>query len=113
VDFQYGWYMGPKAKSAVRRGAPSKKSEFDEVLRTATSSTLLQNRGPEEVAMRAFVPNIVPQRRQTNPFCAASSNATGWREVKPLKRLLKECKPRTHHQISGTDDSIPEMPKFR
>jgi hypothetical protein len=58
-----------------------------------------------------FIPNIVPLRASSNPFCEASANKTGWQEVKT--RRIPDPLPRGKHFVSGTDDSTPPMPKAR
>ncbi|CAD7975100.1 unnamed protein product [Amoebophrya sp. A25] len=142
TDFQYHWYMGPKATAAIRQntklsifgasgeiGPSSSSRSFEEKdCEEDRTSSVISTRRPEantprhgprrewlgrNIALRAFIPNIVPQRRQTNPFCLSSSNTTGWVEARSKISLLNETKPRTKHEISGTDDKIPEMPKYR
>lgn len=156
-DFQYHWYLGPKAHRAIRENASFGASRVEgpvqvagqgkrqklEVTRSpniaggAGTSTggdrgdglvdvVPGGRGaahpqpqlrPEyqgrRIPLRTFIPNIVPQRRQSNPFCLSSSNVTGWVDARGKSNLLRETKPRTKHQISGTDDRIPEMPKYK
>ncbi|CAD7953572.1 unnamed protein product [Amoebophrya sp. A120] len=131
-NFQYHWYLGPKAHQAIEENAigqreipylqniPSREQHVATTTgarNTAAGQGLVHHvaRGQHNrsAPFRTFLPNIVPQRKQSNPFCLSSHNSTGWVEARGRTELLTETKPRTKHQVSGTDDRIPEMPKFR
>ena len=58
-----------------------------------------------------FLPNIVPHKANSNPFCPVSSNSTGWKEAP--RRRLTDPQPMAGHAIAGTDDSVPIFPKYR
>jgi hypothetical protein len=60
---------------------------------------------------RPFVPNVIPHRANSNPFCAVTANTTGWREA-PSRRN-SDPQPKGGHAIAGTDDSVPIFPKYR
>jgi hypothetical protein len=60
---------------------------------------------------RPFVPNVIPYRANSNPFCPITSNTTGWREA-PNSRN-SDPQPKGGHAIAGTDDSVPIFPKYR
>ncbi len=84
VNWHYSFYMRQKAASAlagVRADSP------------------------------VFIPQIVPYRKSSNPFCETSGNRTGWQEVRT--RRIPDPLPRGKHFVSGTDDSTPPMPKVK
>lgn len=60
---------------------------------------------------RPFIPNVVPYKANSNPFCPVSANKTGWKEAP--KRRLTDPQPKAGHLIAGTDDSVPIFPKYR
>jgi len=60
---------------------------------------------------RPFVPNVVPHRANSNPFCPVTANTTGWKEA-PVRRA-SDPQPKGGHAIAGTDDSVPIYPKYR
>ena len=60
---------------------------------------------------RPFVPNVIPHRANSNPFCPITPNTTGWREA-PVRRN-SDPQPKGGHAIAGTDDSVPIFPKYR
>ncbi len=60
---------------------------------------------------RPFVPNVVPHRANSNPFCPVTANKTGWKEA-PVRRI-SDPQPKGGHAIAGTDDSVPIFPKYR
>ena len=88
VNWHYSFYMNQKASQAL--------------------SSL---KSPTPTPLPIFIPNIVPTRKSTNPFCETSGNKTGWQEVKT--RRIADPQPRGKHFVSGTDDSTPPMPKVK
>ncbi|UKJ89033.1 hypothetical protein MACJ_002279 [Theileria orientalis] len=59
--------------------------------------------------MRCAIPQIVPYRRQTNPFCPNSSNKTGFQFK--YKSLLKYPRPIRNRKLAITDLDVPQFPK--
>ncbi|KAK1939608.1 hypothetical protein X943_001468 [Babesia divergens] len=78
-----------------------------EKFRIARASSLV--RGADRPYLRIATPNIVPLRRQSNPFCRASSNYSGWQFQH--KQLEKSPRPYRSRRLGGTDLSVPVMPK--
>ena len=132
VDWHYQLYMGGQARRAVnsnQANAEATQVHFDSQVgplqtRRGISDTdkevidKLDAKGvgfSDEVIRyfnwRPFVPNVVPHRANSNPFCPVSSNTTGWKEV--ASRRLTDPRPMAGHAIAGTDDSVPIFPKFR
>lgn len=66
-------------------------------------------RGTDRPFLRIATPNIVPLKRQSNPFCQSSSNSTGW--VFQHKKLEKSPRPYRSRRLGGTDLTVPVMPK--
>ncbi|ORM40326.1 uncharacterized protein BXIN_2034 [Babesia sp. Xinjiang] len=75
--------------------------------RAARSANLA--RGTERLFLRIATPNIVPYRRQSNPFCQRSSNYTGWQLCH--RQLERSPRPYRSRKLGGTDLSVPVMPK--
>jgi hypothetical protein len=132
VDWHYQFYMRGQARRAImsnQANAELTQSFFDSKVgfqqtRKGVSSEdkelmkSLDERGvkfSDEVVRyfnwRPFVPNVVPHRANSNPFCAVTPNTTGWKDSP--KRRLTDAQPKSGHAIAGTDDSVPIFPKFR
>jgi hypothetical protein len=132
VDWHYQFYMRDQARRAInsnQANAEQTQTYFDSKvgnlqtrkgLSDSDKSALksMDERGihfSEEVIRyfnwRPFVPNVVPHRANSNPFCPVTPNKTGWKEAP--KRRLTDPQPMSGHPIAGTDDSVPIFPKFR
>ena len=117
VDWHYQFYMRDKARKAIlsrQREAP--KLQFVADMRFSGKSTKFHTGDFEIQATRyftwtTFLPNIVPNRVSTNPFCKESANTTGWKET--VSRRIPDPLPRGRAFVSGTDDSVPVMPRLR
>lgn len=59
------------------------------------------------------LPNIVPARRSSNPFCRTSQNFTGWYLAEKHQRIPDPMPFRTRVPVGGTDNSIPDIPKYK
>jgi hypothetical protein len=137
VNWHYELYMQPKARQALRNqtqdyarhlqrmydymhcGKSTKnldkdisavEREKDYLSRQSASRPDKFMHDTRYFVWRPAVPNIVPNRVSTNPFCPVSANKTGWREQ--VKRLIPEPKPRgKRNPVAGTDDAAPVMPR--
>ena len=134
VDWHYQLYMSGQSRRAInsnQANAEATQIHFDENIggpfqtRKGLSPEdkriieSMDERGQhfsDEVTRyfnwRTFVPNTVPHRASSNPFCPVTSNTTGWKEV-TVNRRLTDPQPKGGHAIAGTDDSVPIFPKFR
>jgi hypothetical protein len=140
VDWHYSYYMGPKARTAIlsnQRAAKQLQNVFDR--RTSgftqrlsepdSSSAKYSHQITKHFAWTTSIPQIVPYRKSSNPFCPVTPNRTGWREYIEQKDVrgavrMKSPNDRQHrvqhimnpkpkgdkHVVSGTDDTVPVMP---
>lgn len=121
VDWHYQFYMRDQARRAINSNqlnAERTQTFFDSKVGNLQMRKGLSDRTvefSEEVVRyfnwRPFVPNVVPHRANSNPFCPVTPNKTGWKESP--KRRLTDPQPMGGHAIAGTDDSVPIFPKFR
>ncbi len=98
VNWHYSFYMSEKASQSLR----------------SLGRIPQANAAPGQENLKypaVFVPNPMPLRKSTNPFCEASANTTGWQGV--VNRRIPDPLPRGKHFVSGTDDSTPPMPKVK
>jgi len=121
VNWHYDFYLRDKAKKAIlsnQRAAP--KIQWVADLKASGRSTkslhAADPAGPgfEPHRTKFFtwpvcIPDIVPNRKSSNPF--APGNSTGWRES--VVRRIADPLPRGKAFVSGTDDSVPTMPRLR
>ena len=132
VDWHYQFYMRDQSRRAVgldQHNAERTQQYFDsQVGRLQTRKGIseedkevvgeMDKRGvafSEEVIRyfnwRPFIPNVVPYKASSNPFCPVTANTTGWKEAP--KRRLTDPQPMGGHAVAGTDDSVPIFPKYR
>lgn len=132
VDWHYQFYMRDQARRAInsnQANAERTQTYFDSKEGKLQTRKGLSEKDKEDLKSldakgvhfsddiiryfnwRPFVPNVVPQRANSNPFCPVTSNTTGWKEAP--KRRLTDPQPMGGHKIAGTDDSVPIFPKFR
>ena len=124
VNWHYDFYIRDKAQKALlshQREAPkiqwvadlkaSGKSTKNLNAADATAGDRFEPHRTKYFTWPIFIPNIVPNRVSTNPFCVASANRTGWRES--MNRRIPDPLPRGRAFVSGTDDSVPTMPRLR
>ena len=132
VDWHYQFYMRGQARRAInsnQSNAEATQTYFDSKIGplqtrkgiSADDQSLLADLDQKGVHFsdeviryfnwRPFVPNMVPHRVNSNPFCPVTANTTGWKES-PTRRLT-DPQPKGGDSIAGTDDAVPIFPKFR
>mmetsp|Transcript_28722 Transcript_28722/g.81151 ORF Transcript_28722/g.81151 Transcript_28722/m.81151 type:complete len:178 (-) Transcript_28722:65-598(-) len=140
TDWHYSFYMGPKARTAIMSNQKSARKVQD-MFDKRSHGFVQRLSGPEVDTARyshqrtkhftwtTCLPQIAPNRRNSNPFCPVTPNRTGWREYvehKDLRGAVRQAAPkdRQHrsrhildpkpkgekHVVSGTDDTVPIMP---
>lgn len=115
TDFHYQFYMGPQARKALLSrqedcAAMQRRSDL-QLNGRSTKSLCGYQENTRKFYFQTFLPNVVPLRRSSNPFCRQSWNTTGWKEVYQSRRpVLRPGGEK--NQVAGTDDSIPPMPKY-
>mmetsp|Transcript_39145 Transcript_39145/g.77507 ORF Transcript_39145/g.77507 Transcript_39145/m.77507 type:complete len:178 (-) Transcript_39145:75-608(-) len=140
MDWHYNFYMGPKARTAImsnQKSARRLQDVFDErshgfvtrLTEPQSSQAPNSHLHTKHFTWTTCTPQVVPLRRNSNPFCKVTPNKTGWREyveqvnvrgaVRPPSprarqhRIQHTPDPRpvgTKHVVSGTDDSVPSFP---
>lgn len=118
MNWHYEFYMKKKADEALRVGQKSAAKlqwvadmKISGESRKGLNVDSHKNAPTKSFAFRSFVPNVVPHLASTNPFCPITANQTGWREC--ITRRIPDPLPRGKHFVSGTDDSVPQMPKVK
>jgi hypothetical protein len=128
VNWQYKFYMSKKSEEAILSSQKEiERIQFKKDLeicgdsRKGLNETEIEDKSvnpffhPNKTRFftwnTKFVPNMVPNKISTNPFCPQSQNKTGWIHAK--SRKIPDPLPRGKHFVSGTDDSVPIMPKYQ
>ncbi|KAF4725171.1 hypothetical protein FOZ62_002789 [Perkinsus olseni] len=130
--WHYEFYMGNKARQALLKDqklAPTMQVFCDLKSNGVSTKGLNATKGadnrPEHGPLefnktkyftwRPCIPNIVPYRKSTSPFCKVSSNTTGWTELQ--NKRIPDPVPKGwsgHNQgIGGTDESVPIHPQYQ
>ncbi|UVC49736.1 hypothetical protein MACK_003847 [Theileria orientalis] len=119
TNFHYQYYFNNISKHSIL----SNQAQIDKLVKftssfshantstpnnPGTSEANLTGRSPIKY-MRCAIPQIVPYRRQTNPFCPNSSNKTGFQFK--YKNLLKYPRPIRNRKLAITDLEVPQFPK--
>ncbi|EKX73006.1 conserved hypothetical protein [Theileria equi strain WA] len=97
TDWHYKYYMNKVARASLL----TKQREIEEIYQCI--------KGNDNMFLRTATPNIVPYRKQSNPFCSKSQNMSGWEFEH--RTFLKTPKPYRNRKIGGTVISVPKMPK--
>eukprot|EP00923_Selenidium_pygospionis_P049068 GHVN01084470.1.p1 GENE.GHVN01084470.1~~GHVN01084470.1.p1 ORF type:complete len:193 (+),score=38.87 GHVN01084470.1:40-579(+) len=88
-QLQYRYWMSKKARQSILSG----QDYADDMMRLMTAlhsdskNSCFKDKfsasQPSNFYFRTAIPNSVPFRKSTNPFCRVSSNKTGWEEAFP------------------------------
>ncbi|EDO07088.1 uncharacterized protein BBOV_IV007320 [Babesia bovis T2Bo] len=106
TDWHYQHYMRRVARASLLTHQEGIDAIVD-TFRKCSKGGLAK--GTDRLFFRIATPNIVPYRRQTNPFCQRSNNGTGWQLYH--RQLERHPRPYRSRQLGGTDLTVPVMPK--
>ncbi|CDR97591.1 hypothetical protein, conserved [Babesia bigemina] len=118
TDWHYQHYISRAARASLLthqegnrvfavNNASTEVNRVVEHFKASRGGTLAK--GTEFPFFRLATPNIVPYRRQSNPFCQRSSNRVGWQLHH--RQLERTPRPYRSTKLGGTDLSVPVMPK--
>uniref|UniRef100_A0A0G4FWT5 Uncharacterized protein n=1 Tax=Chromera velia CCMP2878 TaxID=1169474 RepID=A0A0G4FWT5_9ALVE len=111
VEWHYKFSMGPTAQRALR-SHQSEAEKLQYIIDHAKTGQTKKFLNPSKrFYFRTALPNVVPYRRSSNPFCPVSSNVSGFSAWIPQKRPEPHCKD-PKHEIAGTDDARRPMPRY-
>merc|ERR1712183_271340 len=113
--------MGPKARNAILSGQKEAKNLQDLFEKRSHGFVARQGRGkgyaPEATrffANTTAIPQAVPYRRSSNPFCPVSQNRTGWREYVEqtnLRKAVRVVPPRAENAQHRVQHIMEPKPK--
>eukprot|EP00386_Alphamonas_edax_P012673 GDKI01039450.1.p1 GENE.GDKI01039450.1~~GDKI01039450.1.p1 ORF type:complete len:148 (-),score=36.75 GDKI01039450.1:270-713(-) len=113
TEWHYKFAMGPVARNALKSNQEA--SEKLQYMMDAMHAGEQSSKFPwktKRFYFRTALPNVVPYRKSSNPFCPVTPNKSGWSEWN--QRIRPNPAPAGHaHEIGGTDFSVPVFPKFK
>uniref|UniRef100_A0A3B0MR10 Uncharacterized protein n=1 Tax=Theileria annulata TaxID=5874 RepID=A0A3B0MR10_THEAN len=99
TNYHYKYYM----KNVSLYNTLNNQKQIEKILSNCTDDKDLIS------YFRCAVPQIVPYKSQSNPFCPNSSNKTGFQFI--YKNLFKYPRPFKNRQLAINDLRIPVYPK--